>query len=46
MDQQSINRLREEVTKLGAMLARTPDKYFVSSYENPGQAYIEEARRC
>ena len=44
MDQQSVNRLREELTKFTNWFARHVVKYFVSEYENPGQDYIEAAR--
>lgn len=44
MDQQSVNRLREEMTKLTTWLGRNAVKYFVPEYENPGQDYIDKAR--
>jgi mortality factor 4-like protein 1 len=44
MDQQSVNRLREEITKFTNWLAKNYSKYFVSEYETPGQDYIEKAR--
>jgi mortality factor 4-like protein 1 len=44
MDMQSVNRLREELTKLTNWLGRNATKYFVSEYETPGPEYIEKAR--
>lgn len=44
MDQQSVNRLREELTRLTVWLGRHADKYFDNNYENPGQEYIDKAR--
>ncbi|KIN02489.1 hypothetical protein OIDMADRAFT_159912 [Oidiodendron maius Zn] len=44
MDQQSVNRLREEVTKLTNFISRNATKYFVSEYETPSQDYIDQAR--
>jgi len=44
MDQQSVNRLREELTKLTNWLARHSAKYFASEYETPSQEYIDKAR--
>lgn len=44
MDQQSVNRLREELTKLTNWLGRHAKDYFVSEYETPNQEYIEQAR--
>ncbi|KAH8599130.1 MRG-domain-containing protein [Bisporella sp. PMI_857] len=44
MDQQSINRLREELQKLANWLGRNAVSYFVSEYETPSQLYIEKAR--
>ncbi|KAL2132373.1 hypothetical protein VTI74DRAFT_3883 [Chaetomium olivicolor] len=44
MDQQSVNRLREELLKFTSWFSRHPAKYFVSTYEMPGPDYIEKAR--
>ncbi len=44
MDQQSVNRLREELSKLTNWLGRRAKDYFVSEYETPSQEYIEKAR--
>jgi hypothetical protein len=44
MDQQSVNRLREELTKLTNWLSRNTTVYFISEYEIPGAQYIEKAR--
>jgi len=44
MDQQSVNRLREELTKLTNWIAHNATTYFVSEYEVPGAEYIEKAR--
>lgn len=44
MDQQSVNRLRDELTKLTNWIAKNAITYFVSEYETPGQEYCEKAR--
>lgn len=44
MDQQSVNRLRDELTKFTGWLAKHSVKYFVAEYETPGQEYIDNAR--
>ncbi|KAF2190566.1 NuA4 histone acetyltransferase complex, Eaf3/MRG15 subunit [Zopfia rhizophila CBS 207.26] len=46
MDSQSINRLKEELTSLLTWLSKEPqvNAYFVSTYESPGQAYIDKVR--
>jgi mortality factor 4-like protein 1 len=44
MDVQSVNRLREELSKFANWLAKNAAKYFVSEYETPNQTYIEKAR--
>lgn len=44
MDQQSVNRLREELTKMTAWLGKHATKYFVNEYETPGQEYVDKAR--
>jgi mortality factor 4-like protein 1 len=44
MDQQSVNRLREELMKFANWFSRHVAKYFVPEYETPGPDYIEKAR--
>lgn len=44
MDNQSVNRLREELTKMTNWLGRNIEKYFIREYETPGPEYIEKAR--
>jgi mortality factor 4-like protein 1 len=44
MDQQSVNRLREELAKLTSWLGKNSGKYFALEYETPSQDYIEKAR--
>ena len=44
MDQQSVNRLREELLKFTNWFSRHVAKYFVSQYETPGTEYVEQAR--
>jgi mortality factor 4-like protein 1 len=44
MDHQSVNRLREELSKLTNWLGRNATTYFVSEYETPSQEYVEKAR--
>jgi mortality factor 4-like protein 1 len=44
MDQQSVNRLREELTKLTSWIAKNASTYFVSEYENPNAEYVEKAK--
>jgi mortality factor 4-like protein 1 len=46
MDQQSVNRLREELTKLTAWLGKHATRYFVSEYETPSQEYVDRARNA
>ncbi|KAI5864434.1 MRG-domain-containing protein [Durotheca rogersii] len=44
MDQQSANRLREELSKFCTWLAKNAVDYFVSQYETPSQEYIQKAK--
>lgn len=44
MDQQSISRLREELSRFTLWLSARCEEYFVSEYENPSQEYIDKAR--
>lgn len=46
MDQQSVSRLREEMTKFSNWLSKHSDTYFVRQYEDPGAEYIEKARNA
>ncbi|KAI1432156.1 MRG-domain-containing protein [Xylaria sp. CBS 124048] len=45
MDQQSVNRLREEITKLATWLSRHTKEYFSESYETPGHEYMQIAKK-
>jgi mortality factor 4-like protein 1 len=45
MDQQSVSRLREELTKIAMWLGKNSSKYFSVPYENATQEYIEKSRR-
>ncbi|KAF6831769.1 keratinolytic protein, partial [Colletotrichum plurivorum] len=44
MDQQSVSRLREELSKFTVWLGKHAKNYFVSEYETPSQEYIDKAR--
>lgn len=44
MDQQSINRLKEELTKFCTWLGRNSPKFFCAKYEKPSAEYVEAAR--
>lgn len=44
MDQQSVNRLREELSKFTNWLSRNSTKYFATNYEAPSQEYIDKVR--
>lgn len=44
MDQQSVNRLREELLKVTNFLGKNFQKYFASEYHTPSQPYIDQAR--
>lgn len=44
MDQQSVSRLREEISKFTGWLGRNCETYFVNEYETPSQEYIDKAR--
>ncbi|KAH6666495.1 MRG-domain-containing protein [Plectosphaerella plurivora] len=44
MDQQSVSRLREELSKFTAWLGKNAKNYFVREYETPSQEYIDRAR--
>ncbi|KAK8134406.1 MRG-domain-containing protein [Apiospora sp. TS-2023a] len=44
MDQQSVNRLREELSKFCQWLERNAGAYFVNEYESPNAEYAEKAK--
>jgi len=44
MDLQSVNRLREELSKMTNWLGRNATNYFTNEYETPGHDYVEKAR--
>jgi mortality factor 4-like protein 1 len=44
MDQQSVNRLREEMATLTTWLGKNYAEYFVNEYETPNQTYVDKAR--
>ncbi|KAI9717070.1 MAG: Esa1p-associated factor [Candelaria pacifica] len=44
MDQQSVNKLRDELVKLTQWLGKNSGRFFTSEYENASQDYIEKAR--
>lgn len=44
MDSQSVNRLREEISKFCTWLARNSGRFFCAKYEKPSVEYIENAR--
>ncbi|KAI0006967.1 MRG-domain-containing protein [Xylariaceae sp. FL0662B] len=44
MDQQSVNRLREELAKFCTWLSKNTTAYFISNYESPSQDYIQKAK--
>lgn len=44
MDQQSVNRLREELSKFCVWLEKNAGTYFVSQYESPNAEYAEKAK--
>ncbi|KAK6200695.1 hypothetical protein LQW54_009656 [Pestalotiopsis sp. IQ-011] len=44
MDQQSVNRLREELTKFTQWLTRNAGDYFLNEYEAPSAEYSEKAK--
>ncbi|KAL1983449.1 hypothetical protein VTN96DRAFT_10355 [Rasamsonia emersonii] len=43
MDQQSTNKLREELSKFTLWLSRNSEKYFANRYINPSSEYAEKA---
>ncbi|KAK0706374.1 MRG-domain-containing protein [Lasiosphaeria miniovina] len=46
MDQQSVNRLREELMKFTRWFGNNTVKYFVNEYETPSQEYVDQARNA
>lgn len=44
MDRQSVDRLREEMTKLCLWLSRNSGTYFTAAYEKPTPEYLENAK--
>ena len=44
MDQQAVNRLREELAKLTQWLGKNSTRFFTTEYEAASQDYIEKAR--
>ncbi|MCJ1372449.1 Esa1p-associated factor [Loxospora ochrophaea] len=44
MDQQSVNRLREELAKMTQWLGKNSGRFFSAEYEAASQDYIEKAR--
>ncbi|ORY60106.1 histone acetylase complex subunit [Pseudomassariella vexata] len=44
MDQQSVNRLREELSKFCQWLEKDAGEYFVKEYEVPNAEYTEKAK--
>ena len=44
MDQQSVNRVREELSKMTAWLGKHSQNYFTAEYEVQSQEYIDKAR--
>ena len=44
MDQQSVNRLRNELMVFQTWFCKHTTTYFVSEYETPGQEYVDQAR--
>ncbi|KAI9768617.1 MAG: Esa1p-associated factor [Geoglossum simile] len=44
MDPQSVNKLRDEISKLTSWVAKRSNKYLSTPYENASQEYIEKAR--
>jgi mortality factor 4-like protein 1 len=44
MDQQAVNRLREELAKITQWLGKNALRYFTTEYEAASHDYIEKAR--
>lgn len=44
MDNQSVKKLRDELSKFTIWFSRHVTKYFVSEYETPSQEYVDQAK--
>jgi len=44
MDQQSVSRLREELSKMTQFLGKRSEKYISNPYEQAGQEYVDSAK--
>ena len=44
MDQQSVNRLREELAKFMAWLEKHIPEYYVTTYESPAADYADKVK--
>ncbi|KAK5045591.1 Esa1p-associated factor, partial [Cryomyces antarcticus] len=44
MDSQSVNRLREELSKMTQWLSKNTPKYFNAQYENQSQNYTDSSK--
>lgn len=44
MDQQSTNRLREELSKVAIWLGKNAEFFFTGSYKNASNEYIEKVK--
>jgi mortality factor 4-like protein 1 len=44
MDQQSTNRLREELSKIAIWLSKNSEFLFAGSYKNASNEYIEKVK--
>ncbi|KAK1754616.1 MRG-domain-containing protein [Echria macrotheca] len=44
MDNQSVKKLRDELSKFCIWFSRHVTKYFVSEYETPSQEYVDQAK--
>lgn len=44
MDQQSTNRLREELSKVAIWLGKNSEFFFTGSYKNASNEYIEKVK--
>ena len=44
MDEQSVQKLRDEMVKMTAWLGKNAHRFFTAEYEPQSQDYIEKAR--
>ena len=44
MDQQSVNKLREEIQKLTSWLGKNSNRFFTAEYETASNDYVEKVR--